>query len=249
MTTRGKTYLGAFALLALALGACGSDGDSESSADATTVIVANGNADNGSAGRMTDALRLAGFSTGEPTNSQTKVDASIVYYSTDDGAEQVAQEVAVALGGVDVLSLPDPAPTDSGEVEGGGVLVLLGQNEADKTLEELSGGGGTTGGATTTTTSGGSGTTPPAVGGTVKCDEASISKALEGVDGLVGIEDYACADGWAYAFVDTDEYTETVVLQAEGQFWILKDRVDVCGTGPDDAEVPASIWEPACNTN
>ena len=49
--------------------------------------------------------------------------------------------------------------------------------------------------------------------------------------------------------VDTDQYTETVVLQAEGQFWILKDRVEVCGTGPDDAEVPSSICEPACNTN
>lgn len=244
MTTRARTYLGAVALLSLALGACGSDSDSESSADATTVIVANGNADNGSAGRMTDALRLAGFSTGEPTSSQTKVDASIVYYSSDDGADQVAEEVADVLGGVDVLPLPDPAPTDSGEVEGGGVLVLLGQNEADKTLEELSGGG-----ATTTTTAGAGGTTLPAVGGTVKCDKASISKALEGIDGLVGIEDFACADGWAYALVDTDGYTETVVLEAEGQFWILKDRNDVCGTGPDDAEVPSSIWEPACNTN
>jgi hypothetical protein len=243
-----RRRLGAFAVLALALAACGSDGDGESSADATTVIVANGNADNGSAGRMTDALSLAGFNTGEPTNSQDKVDASIVYYSSDDGAEPVAQEVAVALGGVDVLSLPDPAPTDSGEVDGG-VLVLLGQNEADKTLEELSGGGGTTGtitttapggggttGTTTTTASGGGGTTPP-VGGTVECDEASIAAGIG--DDVASIDDFQCDQGWAGAtYTNTDGLSQPAILEAEGQFWILQDWNTIC---EGDTPVPESL--------
>ena len=141
-----KVALGSATVLACALVGCGSDDDGSSSADAETVIVANGNADNGSAGRMTDALRLAGFSTGEAVNSQDKVADSIVYYSDANGSQDVAVKVAVALGGVDVESLPDPAPTDSGSLDGGGVLLLLGQNQADKTLEELNGGGGSTGG-------------------------------------------------------------------------------------------------------
>jgi LytR cell envelope-related transcriptional attenuator len=245
MNVRMKGRLGAVAVVALALGACGSDGDSassassgESSGDATTVIVANGNEDNGSAARMTDALRLAGFSTGEPTNSQEKVDASIVYFSSDDGAEPVAQEVAVALGGVDVLSLPDPAPTDSGTLEGGGVLLLLGQNEADKTLEELSGGGGSGGGDTTTTTSSGGGsTTTPAVGGTVKCDEASIAAGIG--DDVASISDFQCDEGWAGAtYTNTQDLSQPAILEAEGQFWILQDWTTVC---EGDTQVPVSL--------
>ena len=81
-----KVALGSATVLACALVGCGSDDDGSSSADAETVIVANGNADNGSAGRMTDALRLAGFSTGEAVNSQDKVADSIVYYSDANGS-------------------------------------------------------------------------------------------------------------------------------------------------------------------
>ena len=49
-------------------------------------------------------------------------------------------------------------------------------------------------------------------------------------------------------------------LEAEGQFWILKDRGDVCGSipeiddngqpiRPDDAQVPVSMWALACVGN
>ncbi|MDA9293033.1 hypothetical protein N9Q18_00960 [bacterium] len=43
---------------------------------------------------------------------------------------------------------------------------------------------------------------------------------------------------------DDPEYTVTsvAVLEAEGQFWINKDRGEVCGSGPDDSQVPASLW-------
>lgn len=152
------------AAIALGIALLASCSSTDTASDATavdggdTVIVANGNTKNGSAARMTDVLRLEGFSTGEATDSQTKVDASIVYYSTADGAKEVAQDVATVLGGVDVLSLPNPAPTTSGQVDGG-VLLLLGQNEADKTLADLSGPGGTAD-SSTTTPSGGN-TAPP----------------------------------------------------------------------------------------
>jgi len=40
---------------------------------------------------------------------------------------------------VEVLVLPTPAPTESGNIGEAGVLVLLGDTQAGKTLEELSG--------------------------------------------------------------------------------------------------------------
>lgn len=242
MTMRSKWGFGAVAALAIASVGCGSDDSGSSSVGAKTVIVANGNADNGSAGRMADALRFAGFSTGEAVNSKDKVADSIVYYSDADGSQEVAVNVAVALGGVDVKSLPELAPTDSGTVDGGGVLLLLGQNQADKTLKELNGGGGsTTGGGTT-------GTTP--IGGTVKCDKKSLTTAAKNsVDGYVSLDDWKCDQGWAVVFVVTEDYEETVVFEAEGQFWILKDGADVCGTGPADATIPATLYDPGCTTN
>lgn len=151
------------------------------------------------------------------------------------------------LGGDDVKPLPDPAPTDSGTVDGGGVLLLLGQNQADKTLEELTGSGGTTCGGTTGggTTGGGTTDTTP-VGGTVECDKESLTAAAKNsVDNFVSLEDWNCDQGWAVAFVVTEDYEETVVFEAEGQFWILKDRNDVCGTGPDDATIPSRCTTPA----
>ena len=252
-----KLTLGAVAVMACVAVGCGSDDSGASTAEAETVIVANGNADNGSAGRMTDALRLAGFSTGEAVNSQDKVAGSIVYYSDANGSQDVAVKVAVALGGVDVESLPDPAPTDSGSLDGGGVLLLLGQNQADKTLEELNGGGGSTGGGSSTG-GGTTGTTP--VGGTVKCDRESLTKALENANPdltFKKLNNWNCDQGWAVASIEIDggtddpEYTVTsiAVLEAEGQFWINKDRVEVCGSGPDDSQVPASLYAVGCDSN
>ena len=242
--------LGSVAVLACALVGCGSDDDGSSSGDAETVIVANGNADNGSAGRMTDALRLAGFSTGEAVSSQDKVADSVVYYSDADGSRDVAVDVAAALGGVDVESLPDPAPTDSGSLDGGGVLLLLGQNQADKTLEELKDGNGTsTGGGST-------GTTP--VGGTVKCDRESLTTANENSDPYFAtLDDWNCDQGWAVTFItDKDGIFGNPVFIAEGQFWIPA-PAGFCGTInpddptaiPDDAAIPASLFPSTCLTN
>jgi hypothetical protein len=96
------------------------------------------------------------------------------------------------------------------------------------------------------------------VGGTATCDAAAIEKAAQDSPGYenqkVVLEDsssFECADGWAYAFINAgtgdEAVTGTVVFEAEGQFWIPKDRATVC-KAPGD-QVPAAIYEPACETN
>lgn len=110
------------------------------------------------------------------------------------------------------------------------------------------------------------------VGGMAVCDETTLASAVEeylaaNPDGelLLSFDGFECADGWAVTFptvglAENDEgaYTYTQVFQAEGQFWIpITDRNTVCGTTdvedpsayPSDSQVPASIWQSACNTN
>jgi hypothetical protein len=108
--------------------------------DGATVVVANGNIVGGSAGRMTDVLALAGFTTGDAVNGSEKVEESIVYYTAAAGAQDVAETLALTLGGIDVEALPDAAPTEDGTLAGGQVLLLLGNNEADQPLADLASG-------------------------------------------------------------------------------------------------------------
>lgn len=107
--------------------------------DGATVVVANASIVGGSAGRMTDELGLAGFATVDPVNATERIEASIVYYSDADGAQVVAESAAIKLGGVEAAPLPDPIPTESGDIEGADVLVMLGDDQADRTISELSG--------------------------------------------------------------------------------------------------------------
>jgi hypothetical protein len=106
--------------------------------EGATVVVANGNTIGGSAGRMSDALGDAGYNMGSPTNAASNVEESVVYYDTSNTAAQgVAESVARSLGGVTVEPAGTPAPTGSGSLDGAGVIVVLGNNQADKTLETL----------------------------------------------------------------------------------------------------------------
>lgn len=109
-----------------------------------SVMVANANTVGGSAGNMSKTLELAGYTVVDPVNaSGANITDSIVYYDEAQAAAQdVANSVARDLGGVEVLVLPTPAPTESGDIGEAGVLVLLGDTEAGKTLEELSGASG-----------------------------------------------------------------------------------------------------------
>jgi hypothetical protein len=116
--------------------------------EGATLIVANASGINGAAGRMTDALAIAGFTTGEPTNSsEGQLEISKVYFDADDAAaEAVANSVRLALGGgaIEVLPMGVPAPVESGEVGDASVVVAMGNDVSDKTLEELQGGSPTT---------------------------------------------------------------------------------------------------------
>lgn len=107
--------------------------------DGASVVVANANTVGGSAGSMTKTLELAGYAMIDPVNaSGPNLTASVVYFdAAQASAEAVARSVAFDLGGVEVLPLETPAPTADGDLGDAGVLVLLGDDEAGKTLEEL----------------------------------------------------------------------------------------------------------------
>lgn len=131
------------------------------------VIVANANTQGGSAGNMTRALReVAGFELVDPTNSSEAtgdIDATVVYFDPAVAAAQdVANSVARVLGGVSVLPLDDTAPTRDGTLGGANVLVMLGNDVANRPLEELApdvlGGGAST---VTNPAVSGTGTTTP----------------------------------------------------------------------------------------
>lgn len=106
--------------------------------EGATVVVANANTVGGSAGRMSDTLELAGFTMGEPTNATEELEASIVYYDPAAASAQVvAESVAYTMGDVESAEVPNPIPTADGTMGDGQVLVMLGSNEADKTLDEM----------------------------------------------------------------------------------------------------------------
>lgn len=107
--------------------------------DGATVGVANANTVGGSAGQMTRTLEIAGYTLTDPVNATgPNIDESIVYYDTTvAAAQEVANSVANDLGGLAVLPAPTPVPTESATLGDAGVLVMLGNNEAGKSLEEL----------------------------------------------------------------------------------------------------------------
>lgn len=121
------------------------------------LIVANASGINGAAGRMTDALAIAGFSTGDPTNStEGQLPTTKVYFDADNpDAEAVANSLKIVLGGgaIEVLPMETPAPVESGEVGDASIVVAIGNDVSDKSLAELQGGVAET--TTTSTTLGG----------------------------------------------------------------------------------------------
>jgi hypothetical protein len=112
------------------------------------------------------------------------------------------------------------------------------------------------------TSSNGSGGGEAIVTGSAKCDQASMEAAVKswakanggGKATLpAGSDSYRCADGWAVAFPNVGsgeaEVTVTAVFEAEGQFWIPKNRTQVCVNTAAQSEVPTSLYKAACQTN
>jgi hypothetical protein len=108
-----------------------------------TVVVANANGISGSAATMTEALEIGpGFTMGEATDASdatADLETTVIYYDPAQAAAQaVAESVNTALGGgATVLPLQGTPPVQSGDIGGAGVLVMLGLDKANKTLEEL----------------------------------------------------------------------------------------------------------------
>ncbi len=139
--------------------------------EGASVLVANANNVGGSAGQMQRALETGpGFTVAGAVNASTSVgtlETSVIYYvESNTQALPVAESLGEVLGGVsDVLPMPDTPPTADGDLMGADVLLMLGNDKAGKTLEELNpdtATGGSTqvtsppvaGDATTTTTAG-----------------------------------------------------------------------------------------------
>jgi hypothetical protein len=138
--------------------------------EGASVLVANANNVGGSAGQMQRALETGpGFTVAGAVNASTSVgtlDSSVIYYvEANTQAQPVAESLGEVLGGVsDILPMPDTPPTADGDLMGADVLLMLGNDKAGKTLEELNpdlASGGSTqltsppiAGDTTTTTTG-----------------------------------------------------------------------------------------------
>lgn len=107
-----------------------------------SVIVANANGIGGSAGGMTRTLEAVGFTLVDPTDASSTVpvlDVSVIYFEPEmTGAQAVAESVNRVLGNdLQVSPLQGTPPTQDGSLNGAGVLLMLGTDKANKTLDEL----------------------------------------------------------------------------------------------------------------
>jgi hypothetical protein len=110
-----------------------------------------------------------------------------------------------------------------------------------------------------------SSSTAPMVGGMTECTKDALTQPATnaaqamGPDNVYAISDLHCADGWAVTGgvlankSNPDMGAPTsFVFEQEGQFWIPKDKVKVCGTNPitttapADALIPAALFLPGC---
>jgi hypothetical protein len=131
--------------------------------DGATAVVANASTVNGAAGVLTTALTGKGFSLAQATNASEKRADTVVYYvDGDTAALAVGTSIASLLGaGTTVQPMPSPAPVQDGALaEGVTVLVMLGSDKANLTLDAMAA-STTTVGATTTLPSIESTTTAP----------------------------------------------------------------------------------------
>ncbi len=111
--------------------------------EGAAVMVTNASRVNGAAGRMTDRLALVGYATVTPGNyTLGQLDVTKIYFdSTNPAAQGVADGLKAAFGGgaIEVLAMPSVPPVDSGDLTGAGVVIAMGNDVADKSLDELQG--------------------------------------------------------------------------------------------------------------
>jgi hypothetical protein len=93
--------------------------------------------------------------------------------------------------------------------------------------------------------------TKPIGGGSAKCTNAEVQKALNGATGgkPAVLISSTCADGWMVllaAVNGPDSPPTTFVFQAEGPFWALNNRTQVC---MPPSPVPKQLQQIACAVN
>ena len=123
--------------------------------EGASVMVTNASRVDGAAGRMTERLTAVGFTTVEPGNyTLGTLEVTKIYHDpANPQALPVAESLKAAFGGgdIEILELGTPPPVDGGDALGATVLVAMGNDVADKTLEELQGITTTTAAPETTT--------------------------------------------------------------------------------------------------
>jgi len=107
----------------------------------TKVQVANASSIDGAAARMSTAVGAKGYDMAEPVSASEKLELSKVYYNADDPAAlPVATSLATLFGGIEVAATGLPVPVASGNWgEGSGVVLMLGNDSAGKTLAQIGG--------------------------------------------------------------------------------------------------------------
>ena len=124
--------------------------------EGTQLQVANASNQDGVAGQMTAVLATKGFTMAEAVSASEKLEFSkVLYNASDPAAQAMAESLAAFFGGIDVAAQGLPVPVASGNwAEGSGVVLMLGNDFAGKTLDQIAGipTTGTTAPAVTTTT-------------------------------------------------------------------------------------------------
>lgn len=99
------------------------------------VQITNASGMSGTAGQLTTELQGRGYIV-QPANNKSEITpkqtVTVVYYLL--GSEQAAAAVANALGGVGIAAMPEPIPTETGNLGEATVMILLGTDLAGKPL-------------------------------------------------------------------------------------------------------------------
>jgi hypothetical protein len=96
-----------------------------------TVLVANGSGVPGAASDFTGTLNADGYVTAEPANADRKdYTTTSVFYVGEEQAEAAAVATALGLDPNAVQPMPDPPPTEDGDLRNSTVLVILGTDQA-----------------------------------------------------------------------------------------------------------------------
>ena len=126
--------------------------------EGTQLQVANASNQNKVAGQMTAVLATKGFTMAEAVSASEKLEVSkVLYDASNPAAQAMAESLGAFFGGIEVKAQGVPVPVESGNwAAGSSVVLMLGNDFAGKTLDQIAGipTTGTTAPAVTTTTTG-----------------------------------------------------------------------------------------------